>query len=183
MVQNDEIYLKAFEEAQAELDELMAKRAELDSRISRLRETVVSLGYLVNDRPESESLSGIGLTEAVAKVLRISGMALTPANIRDELARMGFNTKRYSDVIPSITKVLQRLHKKGHVDISRPSAGERKFYIWSPMQPESTIWGFYDSTTPPPEQIPTDPKLVEAVREVFGRRTKKATKKRAKKNE
>jgi hypothetical protein len=134
---NENTYIEALDAAQRELEDLQTKRAEIDARIARLRETVVSLAYLVNDEGQNENLdvSGIGLTDAVAKVLRLSGMALTPADIRDELARMGFDIKKYTDIIPNITKVLRRLHDKGHVDVSTTIKGDRKVYIWSPLQP------------------------------------------------
>ncbi|HKP38487.1 MAG TPA: hypothetical protein VJT71_16630 [Pyrinomonadaceae bacterium] len=135
-------YVSALEFAQQELEELTAMRAEMDGRIARLRETVISLAYLVSKEDQSEmpDVAGLGLTEAVAKVLRLSGMALTPAQIRDELARRGFNVKKYVDIIPNITKVLQRLATKGHVDPSVDGTSTRKVYIWSPMQPEIFNW-------------------------------------------
>jgi len=130
-------YKEALIAAQQELTQLLTKRGELDARIARLRETIVSLSYLVNSEGQTESLNvtGLGLTDAVAKVLRLSGMALSPANIRDELARLGFDVKKYTDIIPNITKVLQRLSEKGHVDVSTPGKGERRLYNWSPIQP------------------------------------------------
>src|SRR6266568_2897336 len=90
---SDDPYKQALDVAQQEYDELQTQRAEIDARLARLRETLVSLAYLVNENTQTESLdaAGLGLTEAVAKVLRLSGMALTPANVRDELARMGFD--------------------------------------------------------------------------------------------
>src|SRR4051812_8858188 len=102
----DKLYKDALKAAQQELDELQTKRAEIEARIARLRETVVSLAYLVNAEGQTENLdvAGAGLTDAVAKVLRLSGMAMTPAQIRDELARMGFDIKKYADIIPSMTK-------------------------------------------------------------------------------
>jgi hypothetical protein len=48
---------------------------------------------------------------------------------------MGYDINKYTDIIPSILKVLQRLHDKGHVDIGTPSGGGRKLYLWSPIQP------------------------------------------------
>ncbi len=135
-------YREALAAAQQEYDELQSKRAEIDARLARLRETLVSLSYLVSQDGETESLTvaGLGLTEAVAKVLRLSGMALTPANVRDELARMGFNIKRHKSIIPSITKVLKRLHEKGHVDATHGEQSEKTLYIWSPMQPNVFKW-------------------------------------------
>lgn len=157
---DEETYLRAFDAARRELEELTTKRAEMDGRIARLRETVLSLAYLVNrdGQTESPDVAGLGLTDAVAKVLRLSGMALTPAQIRDELARMGFNVKKYDDPIPNITKVLQRLAAKGHVDPSVHGRTARKLYIWSPMQPNS--FTFDDDVT--------DEDLTEKVRQVFG---------------
>jgi hypothetical protein len=158
---DDQTYLNAFEAARRELEELTTKRAEMDGRIARLRETVLSLAYLVNKEglTETPDVAGMGLTDAVAKVLRLSGMALTPAQIRDELARLGFNVKKYADIIPNITKVLGRLAAKGHVDPSVHGTSARKLYIWSPMQPNS--FTFDDDIT--------EEGLTEKVRQAFGR--------------
>lgn len=137
----DDFYKNALEAAQQELAELQTQRAAIDARISRLRETVVSLAHLIGDEAASATyqVAGIGLTEAVAKVLRLAGEAMTPAQIRDELARMGYDINKYTEIIPSISKVLQRLHAKGHVDIGTPDKGGRKVYIWSPIQPANSI--------------------------------------------
>ena len=91
--------------------------------------------------PDSFGVIELGLTNAVAKVLKLSQAALTPAQIRDELARTGFDIKRYSSIIPSISKVLERLHKKGQVDIGEPIGGGRKVYIWRPIQPKRLPMG------------------------------------------
>jgi len=137
----DKLYEDALEAAQQELATLQTRRAEIDARIARLRETVVSLAYLIGNEAASENLevAGIGLTDAVAKVLRLAGEAMTPAKVRDELARMGYDINKYTDIIPSIIKVLQRLHAKGHVDIGASPKDGRKLYIWSPIQPSNPI--------------------------------------------
>jgi hypothetical protein len=155
--------------AQQEYDELQTQRAEIDARLARLRETLVSLAYLVNEDGQTESLdaTGLGLTEAVAKVLRLSGMALTPANIRDELARMGFDIKRYKSIIPTIVKVLARLHEKGHVDATRGEQSEKTLYIWSPMQPGIFTWTDDDGVpviSNEPKSTAADRSLAEAIR-------------------
>lgn len=153
------LYREALEAAQKEYDELQARRVEIDARLARLRETLVSLSYLVSEDGPTESLTvgGLGLTEAVAKVLRLSGMALSPSNIRDELSRLGFNIKRYNSVVSSISKVLERLVKKGHVDVG--ISGNKRLYIWSPMQPGAFAWS---------EDVENVEDLTEKVKEVFG---------------
>src|SRR5258706_12617 len=114
---SEQTYLKAYKAAQKEYEELQAKRAEIDSRLAVVRQIVLSLARLVGDEQVTDSdLLDSGLTEAVGKVLRVTGASLTPAQVRDELARMGFDIKRFKSIIPSITKVLERLSKKGHVD-------------------------------------------------------------------
>jgi hypothetical protein len=142
---SEQTYLKAYKAAQKEYEELQAKRAEIDSRLARVRQIVLSLARLVGDEQVTDSdLVDSGLTEAVGKVLRVTGASLTPAQIRDELARMGFDIKRFKSIIPSITKVLERLSKKGHVDIGKQRGSKKKFYMWSPLQPQT---GFTDIST------------------------------------
>ncbi len=165
-------YREALDVAQQEYDELQTKRAEMDARIARLRETLVSLAYLVNEDGQTESLdaTGLGLTEAVAKVLRLSGMALTPANVRDELARMGFDIKRYKSIIPSIVKVLTRLHQRGHVDATRGEQSEKTLYIWSPMQPPGIFNWTDDDGVPVMSNAPRTATSEKYLAEVIRRR-------------
>jgi hypothetical protein len=137
---DEEVYRDALTVAREELYELLRQRAEIDGRITKLRETVDGLAYLLNEEDGSQSME-MGLTSAVAKVLRVTGEALTPSAIRNELAMMGYNVKKYKEIIPSIHKVLQRLHEKGFVDIGTQVTKDgkkrsgRKVYIWSPIQP------------------------------------------------
>src|SRR5437660_6539792 len=102
-------YREALAAAQQEYDELQSKRAEIDARLARLRETLVSLSHLVSQDGQTESLNvaGLGLTEAVAKVLRLSSMALTPANVRDALPRLAFHINPHNPPLPTLTKLLQ----------------------------------------------------------------------------
>jgi hypothetical protein len=132
---NNDPYTQAFLAAAKEAEELRAKRKEIDDRLEYLNEIVHSFARLIGRDVTESAYAESGFTESVAKVLRTTGAACTPADIRDELARIGFDTKRYKSIIPSIVKVLERLAAKGHVDISKPKKGEKKVYIWSPMQP------------------------------------------------
>ena len=139
-------YQKAFNEAVKEFQALHRQRAEIEARLDQLRQIVLSLGRLIGDENVIESdLSATSLTRAVANVLRInSGKKLTPSEIRDALAGSNFDIGRYKSPIPSIVKVLERLHEKRHVGIDEIKRGEKKkkVYFWGAAQPRHFTQSF-----------------------------------------
>ena len=104
-------YIKAFEAATRELEKLLGDKAELEHRISTLRQTLISLSHLCGFTP-TVSWS---MTDGVRYMLRKSKRPLTPVEVRDELAAWGFDMSRYANDLSVIHTTLKRLNKSGEI--------------------------------------------------------------------
>jgi hypothetical protein len=131
-------YQQALDAAQTELSDLTARRAELDERIARLTETVRGLSYLVGHDASAGTL-GLGLTDAIRKVLSASGRQMSPVDIRGAMELAGFDIYKYTDIIPSIHAILKRLYESKEVVIVKPLKEEsnKKWYLWN--EPEAIV--------------------------------------------
>jgi hypothetical protein len=138
-------YQKAFDEAVKEFQGLFKQRADIDARLDQLRGIILSLGRLIGDESVIDSdVNSTGLTGAVANVLSGNSKKMTPGEIRDQLALSSFDIDRYKAIIPSIVKVLERLHEKRHVEISETKRGgkTKKVYRWKTFQPRALSQSF-----------------------------------------
>src|SRR2546427_586104 len=105
-------YKKALDDARLEMAEALRLRAELDSRIARLRQTISSLAQLCDERIDLVDVllrEDMGLTEACQEVLRAAFKPLTGLEVKAGLEKMGFDLSRYSNPLASIYPTLNRL--------------------------------------------------------------------------
>ena len=96
-----------------DLKEAYREREELDRKIAKLRQTVVTLGALCEEGGEREFLKVLGslkedLTTACHDAILASGTPVSPTDIRDTLEDLGFRFKS-SNPLASIHSVLKRL--------------------------------------------------------------------------
>ncbi|MGB8061235.1 MAG: hypothetical protein WCF26_05020 [Candidatus Sulfotelmatobacter sp.] len=125
-------YKKALSDAKAELLSLIQKRDETETRIAQLRQTIRALAEICEESPKEIELwmtrnaSGrpSGLTDAIRWVVRTSDKPLSPTEIRDELARRGFDLHGYQNPLASIHTVITRLGLKLEIDYV-PKVGYR----------------------------------------------------------
>jgi hypothetical protein len=117
-------YRTALDAARKELDQLLAERSALETRISQLRQTIATLAALCDETPDLD----IGLTEACRSVLR-GATALRAPDIRDRVAAMGVDLGKYANGIGAVHTVLKRLIDAGEV---RAMTGydKRTVYWW-----------------------------------------------------
>src|SRR5215471_11546252 len=117
-------YRKALHSARAEFDRLLQKRADLDSRIVRLKQTIAGLMGLceVPDktrRPLNHTIPlpprFMTLTSAVLQVLPASAVPMRPPDLRDGLSNHGFNVGQYDNKLAVIHNSLSRLERQGEV--------------------------------------------------------------------
>ena len=115
--------------------ELMEKRWELETQIKEidleLKEiggTLSHLKPLAGETAEQDSVAGLGLTNAIRKVLGLSEDRLSASNIRDELQKRGFNFSGYEMPGASIFTILYRLKKKGEITMEKQDG--RRFFRW-----------------------------------------------------
>lgn len=122
---SSEQYRRALDAAVREYEELGAKRREIDERLAQLAQTIGTLNRLCG----FVSTVRWGLTDACRLVLKGAQRAMTPTDVRDRLAAMGFDLSRYANELAAIHTVLKRLHQAGEVDVVKRPAGTPG-YAW-----------------------------------------------------
>ncbi len=101
-------------------EELDTKRDELDRNIFQLREGLFGLAILCGTDtnqlakryPElfPDLISpDVGLTDAVRKAMASKRNFVSPVEVKDRLARMGFDVTKHKNILASIHTVLKRL--------------------------------------------------------------------------
>jgi hypothetical protein len=121
-------YVKAFEAATRELEQLMQQRAELDTRILQLRQTLVSLSHLCGFTPTVSW----GMTDGVRFIVRRAQRPLTPIEVRDELANWGFDMSKYANDLSVIHTTLKRLNQAGELRFVIKPGGVHAYEWQSP---------------------------------------------------
>jgi hypothetical protein len=138
----DPTYRTAFETAKAdlfrcreELGEIIDRKADLEIRIARLRETVIALGRMFGE--EFDEADALGLTDAIRQAFMAQqNTQLTAQNVRDRLDFMGFSLDKYGNALASIHTVIKRLLEKNEIEEVPPTReGEKVAYTWKRLRP------------------------------------------------
>ena len=129
----DETASKMFESARDRLRELLRQEAEIKDQISHWGPIVEQLARLTGEtvdpeiinrinefRQDQESSAGVGqemgLTEAIRWVFRQPLMLpLTPTQVRDRMAEMGYDLEKYKHEMPPIHNTLKRMKEAGEI--------------------------------------------------------------------
>lgn len=129
----DETARTMYESARARLLELLRQETETKDQISHWGPIVEQLARLVGEVVEPEIASRInelkqnqasasgagqemGLTEAIRWVFRQPLLLpLTPTQVRDRLAEMGYELEKYKHVMPPIHNTLKRMKEAGEI--------------------------------------------------------------------
>jgi hypothetical protein len=117
--------------ARERLLELLQQESSVKSQISHWRSIVEQLAKLSGEELEPEIISRInqlnqeseasagtemGLTEAIRWVFRQPLLLpLTPTQVRDRLAEMGYDLEKYAHVMPPIHNTLKRMRDAGEI--------------------------------------------------------------------
>jgi len=132
-VMADETATKMYESARERLKELLRQEIEIKEQISHWGPIVEQLARLtgetldpdivnrINELNQSEaSTQGVGeemgLTEAIRWVFRQPLLLpLTPTQVRDRMAEMGYDLDKYKHVMPPIHNTLKRMKEAGEI--------------------------------------------------------------------
>jgi hypothetical protein len=128
---NDETAAKMYESARDKLLELLRQEKEAKDQISHWAPIVEQLAKLCGATVDPEIVNRInelnkvnqtgvgeemGLTEAIRWVFRQPLMLpLTPTQVRDRLAEMGYDLEKYAFVMPPIHNTLKRMKEAGEI--------------------------------------------------------------------
>jgi hypothetical protein len=129
----DETALKMYESARERLKELLRQEIEIKEQISHWGPIVEQLARLAGETIDSDIASRInelkhdqaspseaghemGLTEAIRWVFRQPLLLpLTPTQVRDHMAEMGYDLGKYKHVMPPIHNTLKRMKEAGEI--------------------------------------------------------------------
>lgn len=100
----------------AERAELDVRRSELDNEAMNIKATIAKLLPLCGETADPNDVSGLGFTDAVRQVIYLADKALSPAEVKEELSKKGFELSIYSSPMASIYKILSRLKDNDEVD-------------------------------------------------------------------
>ena len=127
----DETALKMYESARDKLRELLRQETEAKEQISHWGPIVEQLARLTGERVDPDIANRInelkqaeaagagqemGLTEAIRWVFRQPlTLPLTPTQVRDRMAEMGYDLDKYKHVMPPIHNTLKRMKEAGEI--------------------------------------------------------------------
>jgi hypothetical protein len=129
----DETATKMYESARERLKELLRQEIEIKDQISHWGPIVEQLAQLsgetidpdiasrINelkqgDASAQEAGAEMGLTEAIRWVFRQPLLLpLTPTQVRDRMAEMGYDLEKYKHVMPPIHNTLKRMKEAGEI--------------------------------------------------------------------
>lgn len=129
----DETALKMYESARDRLKELLRQEIEIKEQISHWGPIVEQLAKLTGETidpdiasrinelkqsQESDAGAGqeMGLTEAIRWVFRQPHiLPLTPTQVRNRMAEMGYDLSKYKHMMPPIHNTLKRMKEAGEI--------------------------------------------------------------------
>ena len=128
-------FLETYTELSAERAELMNRRTELENDLAEVRNKIAHLDEVLNHLaplgdvvwPANE-IMGLGLTDAIRRVLKTSTEKLSAQDVREKLVDGLYDLDGLTAPMASIYKVLHRLLDSEEVE--REREGTNVFYRW-----------------------------------------------------
>ena len=144
---SDETAAKMYESAKIKLFDLIKQEKVIKEHISHWVPIVEQLAKVAGEelepeiankikqlKQESEAGAGteMGLTEAIRWVFRQPlVLPLTPTQVRDRLAEMGYDLEKYAHVMPPIHNTLKRMKEAGEIKEVEGMGGLGKAFVKS----------------------------------------------------
>lgn len=125
-----------------EKKQLDRRRAEIEQEMAIARAKAIALNDLIYEEPPADSpmgellkqLEGMGLTDACREVLKASMKAMTPVEVRDALIKMGYDIKKYKNILASIHTILKRLSNTSNVWVCVRDKDKKVAYKWGGIE-------------------------------------------------
>jgi hypothetical protein len=143
----DETATKMYESARERLKELLRQETDVKEQISHWGPIVEQLARLIGETVDPDIASRInelrkneasaqgagqemGLTEAIRWVFRQPLLLpLTPTQVRDRMAEMGYDLSKYKFVMPPIHNTLKRMKEAGEIREVEGVGGIGRAYV------------------------------------------------------
>ncbi len=159
MAQED--YKKTLEAAQAELEILLVKQEEIEQRIARIKQAIISLAPLAEEPNGSfwgDAIAAIranGISDACLQILQSTNKPLTPVEIKDHLRNTGVDLSGQKNVMASIHSALKRLRANEEIETKNNGISYRWKSRRNPFAGIGTLVGHeVGPLTMPPVTVP-----------------------------
>ena len=117
---------------QNDLGDCMRRQEMHEKRISGLRATIAALSRMLDEEFIEED--ALGLTDAIRQAFKSMGKNgnLTPVEVKGKLELLGFDTRKYGNLMASVHTILNRLVQSGYIRPIGTRGGENKVcYQWA----------------------------------------------------
>ena len=134
LIVNAPDFSKTWFELGAERDALVNKRTELETDLAEVRNKIAHLDAVLDhlaplaNLPWDDNIVGLGITDAIRRVLQDSSERLSAQEVRQRLIEKGYNLSELTAPMASIYKVLSRLEESK--EIEKEKEGSKVFYAW-----------------------------------------------------
>ncbi len=130
-------HAKIWSDYYAERQRLYNHRNELETDLNETRNKIRHIDELLNHlRPladishSDETLTSLGITDAIRYVLRTSNERLSPQDIRQQLTDKGYDLSDLTAPMASIYTILGRLSKGETREVEREREEGRVYFKW-----------------------------------------------------
>lgn len=163
-----DFYRKTLRTAREDLERFYRQREELERKIARLRQTIISLGALTKEDAKREKQKAHfketkNLSEAIMNVIMASEVPLHPRDIQEALEDLGYDIGS-SNPLASVWSVVRRLenrkwygnpylrwYRKPSTDGKRWGRGSKIGVWWGDQRPGKP-WKVYEVKETPPQR-------------------------------
>jgi len=118
---------------QNQLGECLKQQELLEKTITGLRATIAALSRMLDEEFIEED--AIGLTDAIREAFKSVGQGgnLTPTEVRSRLEMLGYDTRKYGNVMASVHTIINRLTSRGEIrQIGTRGDNNKPTYQWIP---------------------------------------------------
>jgi hypothetical protein len=109
--------------------ELETELVEVRNRIAHLDEVLAHLAPLADISVDPNSIAGLGLTDAIRKILVTADDKMTAQDIRKRLVELDYDLSGLTAQMASIYKILSRLVEDSK-EVDREKEDGRVYYKW-----------------------------------------------------
>jgi hypothetical protein len=138
-----EEYYETWQRLIAEQSELIDRRTSLENDLNETNTAIAHLEEVIDHLaplagiPVGADLAGIGITEAIRRVIEHSKSRMSAAEIRRALGDNGFDLSSLTAPMASIYKIVSRLIEAGEVE--REKEDSNVYYRWKTAQADDLV--------------------------------------------
>jgi hypothetical protein len=113
---------------QEELGECLAQQEGLEKKIVAIRQMIFGFSSALGQ--QFEEADELGFTDAMRQTFKTANGPLEPTDVRTRLENIGYNTKKFGNLMASIHTVISRLVRSKEIEPKTIQPGNKTAYVW-----------------------------------------------------